>query len=565
MRAPLMRERCLTRRFRLFDALGALAVAACAFFIWDAIRAEDALGDLAIGDVIDAPLAPGDVPEGVAWQGIYLRDAKVGYAKLVRRRTADGYAISQNVRLSLVVMKQKRRLDMTLNGRLAADLTLRDFDMRLKSDLSTFSVRGRRDGNTVVLKTTTGGETRTERIALSRPPVVHLGIKPIFDPAKGPPPPGTRLKMASFDPMSMAARDLEVLYHGPVERVVMGEPVAAHHIAQRVGDAWFDAYVDSRGEVLVETLPMGLEARRETQAEATYGVGRGADVGKDLIEKAAIAARDVPDAMRGQPTAHYELSGLDFSPFALAGGRQTSRALPARGDGASAPVVLSVARQAPAAGLPVPLAPDALPDAVKTHLAPSRLIQSDSPAIVEQSRRLSAGKTTVHDVAHAMTKWTYDTLDKVNVIGMPSAAEVLQEKRGDCNEHAALSVALIRAAGVPARVAAGVVLLDGKFMYHAWTEYWDGTWHAVDAAWGQKIADVTHLRFVSGDLDAQLKLLPVLGRLAIRGLKAPPEVTPDALHEKQHNTPDRAVQKEPAAPPNPADQTAPQPARKEAP
>ena len=88
--------------------------------------------------------------------------------------------------------------------------------------------------------------------------------------------------------------------------------------------------------------------------------------------------------------------------------------------------------------------------------------------------------------------------------------------RGDCNEHTQLSVALSRAAGIPARVAAGLAYVDGKFYYHAWPEIWLERWVAIDPTFGQFPADAAHLRFTVGGLGRQAELLRLMGPLKIR-------------------------------------------------
>ncbi|GAB6267835.1 MAG: hypothetical protein STSR0002_05750 [Smithella sp.] len=44
----------------------------------------------------------------------------------------------------------------------------------------------------------------------------------------------------------------------------------------------------------------------------------------------------------------------------------------------------------------------------------------------------------------------------------------IQNKAGDCNEHSILTVALLRSAGIPAQMEAGLVYLHGRFYWHAW-------------------------------------------------------------------------------------------------
>jgi transglutaminase-like putative cysteine protease len=57
---------------------------------------------------------------------------------------------------------------------------------------------------------------------------------------------------------------------------------------------------------------------------------------------------------------------------------------------------------------------------------------------------------------------------------------------GDCDVQNGLLVALMRASGVPARLAVGFIGADGRAMpwLHAWVEYQteDGTWHVADAS-----------------------------------------------------------------------------------
>jgi len=100
---------------------------------------------------------------------------------------------------------------------------------------------------------------------------------------------------------------------------------------------------------------------------------------------------------------------------------------------------------------------------------------------------------------------------------LPSAREVLRTKVGDCNEHTALFVAMARAAGIPARIAVGLVFIHGAFYYHAWPEVYvdPGVWLPVDPTLNQFPADATHLRLARGGLEKQAAILPLIGRLKI--------------------------------------------------
>ena len=65
--------------------------------------------------------------------------------------------------------------------------------------------------------------------------------------------------------------------------------------------------------------------------------------------------------------------------------------------------------------------------------------------------------------------------------GFAGLEEILSTREGDCTEHALLLVALLRKAGVPSRLAYGLILTEGGFIGHAWVElYGGGRWHWLD-------------------------------------------------------------------------------------
>lgn len=71
--------------------------------------------------------------------------------------------------------------------------------------------------------------------------------------------------------------------------------------------------------------------------------------------------------------------------------------------------------------------------------------------------------------------------------GWDSASVVARNRTGDCTEYAVLLTALARAAGRPARVVTGVVIVAANGAPtgagHAWSEVEeDGTWKVADAA-----------------------------------------------------------------------------------
>jgi transglutaminase-like putative cysteine protease len=79
-----------------------------------------------------------------------------------------------------------------------------------------------------------------------------------------------------------------------------------------------------------------------------------------------------------------------------------------------------------------------------------------------------------------------------------TAVEVLRAGRGVCQDYAHLGIAVLRAAGIPARYASGYLYPDElggelgvthRGESHAWLEAWVGDWHPLDPTSGSPVAE----------------------------------------------------------------------------
>jgi transglutaminase-like putative cysteine protease len=90
----------------------------------------------------------------------------------------------------------------------------------------------------------------------------------------------------------------------------------------------------------------------------------------------------------------------------------------------------------------------------------------------------------------------------------------------DCEAQAERFVALARASGLSARLASGVVYLDGAspgFRPHAWAavDVDADTWFPVDPTLGQVVADATHIELCAPREDCARSVLRRLDDLSI--------------------------------------------------
>ncbi|MEO7060175.1 MAG: transglutaminase family protein [Lapillicoccus sp.] len=118
-----------------------------------------------------------------------------------------------------------------------------------------------------------------------------------------------------------------------------------------------------------------------------------------------------------------------------------------------------------------------------TFVRPSRYCESD---ILAPTAHAEFARLEGHTLLSAVSSFVHDRITYVPGSSGPTdgAVETLLTRKGVCRDFAHLSIALLRACDVPARMAS--VYAPGLFPmdFHAVCEAWvDGQWCVVDATW----------------------------------------------------------------------------------
>jgi hypothetical protein len=192
-------------------------------------------------------------------------------------------------------------------------------------------------------------------------------------------------------------------------------------------------------------------------------------------------------------------------------------------EGSSYRVTLLSTRPSP--GYVSPQLPMTIADPeISRFVAPTANAQSDDLTIVHRAKRIVGAERDGVKVAAAIVESVYESIDKqAGVRGSATATEVLENGAGDCTEHAVLVVALMRAAGIPARMVDGIVILsrpDGSGVagYHAWAEIWLGQWIGVDATVNETGTSARYLLFgidEPGMISSAGRMMRAIGKTAI--------------------------------------------------
>ena len=140
-------------------------------------------------------------------------------------------------------------------------------------------------------------------------------------------------------------------------------------------------------------------------------------------------------------------------------------------------------------------------------LKPTLFLQSDSEVIKKLAGEAVGSSKDAGEAAGRIEAFVHEYVKDKNLsVGYASAVEVAASRQGDCSEHAVLTAALCRAAGIPAQVAVGYVYcpeFGGRgsvFVGHAWTRaYVGGKWIGLDSTRGAGGYSAGHLMLAAGD------------------------------------------------------------------
>jgi transglutaminase-like putative cysteine protease len=263
--------------------------------------------------------------------------------------------------------------------------------------------------------------------------------------------------------------------------------------------------------------PEPEDRARSLEAVDLFALGR--------VALPAPVPRQVP------ATVVYRLEGLPPA-FQKDDARQRFGRAPGGG------TLLTVTARAPLAADPAkdtPLA-RAGEGAEPADVAPTAEADADAAPVAALAREVAGSAPGAYAAAVKLSDHVYRRLTKAYGASQDRASAVLAAGKGDCTEHAVLTVALARALGIPARPVHGLVYArydDGKdaLYWHAWVEVRSaGEWIALDPTFGQPVADASHIALGGGD---RVDTVGLLGALRVAALEVKQPVADDPKPERK--------------------------------
>ncbi|MCX7799226.1 MAG: transglutaminase-like domain-containing protein [Fimbriimonadales bacterium] len=428
-----------------------------------------------------------------SWMGLFLNGRKVGYAQSVvvedRFQGAKAQRTDARTWLDVALLGTPLRMDLRSSTWSRDGRPIR-MTFRVESSGRVQTLDARFLGSKIDLIVENGGQTARKTLEVPKDgPVVDDPIDALLrSPDKSRP-----RVVYVLDPLTASLVRNEVKPVGPASVTVLGRTVQARRVDLVDPRAGTKVFLDERDRIVKAEGPMGIEmvpmGREEALAPGVPAAGEGIDL--------ASASRIVPEQPIRAPwdvrRLKVLLSGAEFARLPSDAHQTVTRT----DDG----WVLEIH--------PVPFDPSRSQTIAQARagqpawVKPTLYVPAEAQEIVSLAKRIVGPETNAARAAAKIHDWVYAQMRPNAGIGvLRDAREVLKSKEGVCRDYAVLTAALLRAAGIPARLASGLVYQDGAFYYHAWAEAWTGRdWLGVDSTRPRHGLSALHIKISEGNVE----------------------------------------------------------------
>lgn len=423
----------------------------------------------------------------------YLQKSKIGWQSVkTSNETKDGRQLERTeshtyMNLGLIGTDLKVKMNsvtVTEKGRPLTMTFKNDSAGRFQNVSAVFG------SNTVEVSVDNNGSKSKEILTI--PNGGKIVDDPISEVAAGRLNPGQSSIFWVLDPTTISFIKNTVRNLGPKKVQIKDQMVSATLIEIEDPRVATSVYIGAKGDVLKISSAMGIEMLPVSKAEALIDTSVPGEAKPDLAEITSIK----PDVALPDPERikrlKIKLKTKDLSAIPSDSYQKVTK------EGEFwvidvHPANLKVAKS----GL-ISSAKIQKPDWTK----PTLLIPATSPKFVKLAKQIVGTRKDVLGAGLAIRRYVHQIMTPNAGIGvLRDANEVLAAKEGVCRDYAILTCTLSRAAGIPTRLASGLVNFDGNFYYHAWVEVWTGSdWIGLDSVSTNDQISATHIKLSEGNV-----------------------------------------------------------------
>jgi hypothetical protein len=423
------------------------------------------------------------------YHAIYLGKERIGFNwNLIEKKGDDDYEFRHSSYLSFLFLGQAREMLIKQTAHLDRQLNIKDFQIKISSSGTWTEIQGQaaKDNLNVVIQNSGSEPVRKIFPVQGRlffadaldfiwiPENLKLGKQGVFK---------------TWNALGMSAQDVRFHVKRKEKILYDGRETEAFLVLLTIGELEVRSWISPEGIALQSESPTGLFYQKEE-------------------------AWKIFDAMREKRSSPPDLPNL----FSIPSNRILNNPLEltymkARVQTTKEDKVVEIRRPDLAGVENKNAVPD--PQEFSAYLQPTPFIQSGDPSIVLAAQDITRGAHSSVQKALKLNAWVHENIQPSPTVALPQAVEVLRNRKGDCNEYTVLYTALARAAGIPAKMMAGLVYQNGRFFYHAWPEVYLGEWIGIDPTFGQAPVDASHIPLIEGDLEEQVALSAQIGRIKV--------------------------------------------------
>ena len=450
---------------------------------------------------------------GETWMKILQNNTKIGYTHRRLTPSGEGYLIYEKTVMNINTMGLMQEIVVVSSSFTNSDFSINKFKFSIDSGAFHFMINGQVKANSLHVYTDASpdgddsGAKKAVVIPLENKPYLTSAILPatVASGLK----PDNEMTVFLFDPSTMGQAPATIKMVGPESLVMDDKKISARKIVLSFKGARQFAWVDDGGQILKEQGLLGITLLKTSREGAIDNIDPEGMM--DLTRLVSVPSNVVLKHPEAVSKLQIKLTGVDIQKISSApkGPSQHRQTWNEN--------IITIQKES-LEDLPDSISTKDMAEVDDKFILPGPFVQSDDDRIRRIARRLvSPDKTPLENIV-ILVNWIQANIRRQPVISLPNALATLQNRVGDCNEHAALMAAFCRSVGIPAGIEAGLVYLNGQFYYHAWNTVFVGRWIAVDALFNQIPADVTHIALTAGSQESQLDLMGVMGKIKLEVL-----------------------------------------------
>ena len=447
-----------------------------------------------------------------AWMGIYLGKMKLGYSRFFLDKAEfegkPGYRLESSsvIKAPVLGTEIEQKIETITYVNSSYEPVYETF--KTSSAGYTQTVKARFSLSEIVADVDADGSKSKKTIP------IPAGVKLSAEDSnllsqKGALKVGDKKTFYSFNPLSLAIDpiQIEVLRS---EDIVLDDGRHACLViksASPMGDA--TSWQEEGGELLKVEMNLGFTMIREPKEKASSMQSSSEyQPSADLaVLTSAKSDKKVPEP-RKVKSLKVRLIGFTDRNLVMSDARQ--KATYRDGSPASADYEVKASEFDPTKSLTLPMKTEGM----EQFLTKSENINSGDPEIILAARQIVGTEKNAYLAASRIREWVDENLTTSGEVGLlRTSTDILKTKSGVCRDYAVLYTALARAAGIPTKIATGVMYFRDAFYFHAWAESYVGEWVPMDPTLSTDFVDATHIKLVEGDALAMFKAVKAVGTL----------------------------------------------------